>query len=120
MNIYSYENKSVTNFENSLKTSIHEWRQTGVRGLWFHVADDETVWIKDLLANGFKFHHAKNKTAVLTKSGFTKNNFFTFLKRTKNSIENNYCQSYLSGHFSVFFVFLGEKLCIFSNLKIFV
>lgn len=39
----------------------------GVRGLWFHVQDDETVWIKYLLRSGFTFHHAKENVAVLTK-----------------------------------------------------
>lgn len=68
MNVYSFENKSVTNdFSSILETSMVEWGQTGVRGVWFHVNDDETIWIKDLLKNGFKFHHAKGTTAVLTK-----------------------------------------------------
>jgi len=68
VNVYSYENQGIPaeDFGNVLKTSIHEWRQTGVRGLWFHVSDDQTAWIKDLLESGFKFHHAKDKTAVLT------------------------------------------------------
>ena len=48
--------------------SLREWRETGVRGLWFHIEDTESSnWIPSLLESGFTFHHAKDKNAVLVK-----------------------------------------------------
>lgn len=69
MNVHSI-NAGLTkgdNFEDILQKSMSEWRLSGIRGIWFHVSDDDTIWIKTLLQNGFEFHHAKNRTAVLTK-----------------------------------------------------
>ena len=67
MIIYSNQNKNISNFDSILANSMSEWRQIGVRGLWFYVSKNESGWVKSLVKNGFEFHHAKNTTAVLTK-----------------------------------------------------
>merc|ERR1712037_33999 len=67
LNVYSYENENASDFPESLQMSLEEWKQTGIRGTWFHVSGAQTAWIPHLVENGFQFHHAKNETAVLTR-----------------------------------------------------
>jgi len=66
--VYSSDYPGVSDFKKVLSTSLREWRETGVRGLWFHIEDTESSnWIPSLLESGFTFHHAKDKNAVLVK-----------------------------------------------------
>ncbi|KAK3930277.1 Nudix hydrolase 8 [Frankliniella fusca] len=47
------------NFPNNLKRSLEQWRDTGVRGVWFKVALADSAWVPILAQNGFRFHHAQ-------------------------------------------------------------
>jgi len=60
-----YIGLDTNTFDKMLKTSLKEWHETGVRGLWFHVENEELSWASSLLKNGFQFHHAKKNKAVL-------------------------------------------------------
>ena len=67
VSVYSGDYAGLGDIGSVLKRSLSEWHATGVRGLWFHVSGDETVWIPELLRNGFYCHHAKGDQVVLVK-----------------------------------------------------
>ena len=67
LSVFSSENENASDFAESLRNSLEEWKATGIRGAWFHVSGAHTAWIPHLVENGFQFHHAKNETAVLTR-----------------------------------------------------
>ena len=54
-------------FQVLLDRSISNWCQNGVKCVWFHLSDFDTIWVQKLIQNGFEFHHAKERTAVLLK-----------------------------------------------------
>ncbi|TKR60737.1 hypothetical protein L596_027936 [Steinernema carpocapsae] len=60
----------------ALETSLKDWEEKGVQGVWFEVENSASFWIPVLISAGFDFHHAQPGYAMLTK----------WLPKTKNTL----------------------------------
>lgn len=54
-------------FESKLQISLTDWKQNGVRGVWFYVGLEQSEWVPVLVKNGFIFHHARPDRVALVK-----------------------------------------------------
>jgi len=58
---------SKEEFKAKLMTSLDEWKNNGVRGVWFHIRTADSEWVPILAQAGFNFHHANPERVAMIK-----------------------------------------------------
>lgn len=54
-------------FDAELRQGIKEWKEAGKRGLWLKIPTEAAACVGPAVAQGFRFHHAREEYAMLTQ-----------------------------------------------------
>jgi len=54
-------------FPAKLDRSLEQWKEKGVRAVWFYVDLTKSAWVPALAARGFDFHHASPGVVAMVR-----------------------------------------------------